>query len=295
MIGLCQFIVTADKTKNLTTARNAIDHAVHKGADVIVLPEVWNSPYSNASFDEYSEPIPSLHTLSKDIDPMTSPSTSMLSLAAKSHQKYIIGGSIPERVEFDGQRVLYNSCSVFNPEGEIVGKFRKIHLFDIDVPGKMTFFESNTLSGGSDLCIVEIEGITDDPFKIGIGICYDLRFSELAEIYRQNGCSMVVYPAAFNTTTGPLHWELLQRARAADNQMFIATCSPSRDRESSGYPVWGHSMVTDPWSMVIDKLDENEGVLVAEIDLDRIQDVRGSIPILDQKRHDLYEPIMSKM
>ena len=219
----------------------------------------------------------------------------MLSLAAKSHRKYIVGGSIPERIECDGQRVLYNSCSVLDPEGEIVGKFRKIHLFDIDVPGKMTFFESATLSGGGDLCTVDIAGITENAFKIGIGICYDLRFSELAEIYRQKGCSMVVYPAAFNTTTGPLHWELLQRARAADNQLFIASCSPAHDDRSTGYPVYGHSMVTDPWSVVVDKLDENEGVLVTEIDLDKVHEVRTSIPILSQKRNDLYTPIRSKM
>ena len=222
----------------------------------------------------------------------------MLSLAAKSHSKYIVGGSIPERVDCDdGQRVLYNSCSVFNPKGTIIGKFRKIHLFDIDVPGKMTFFESKTLSGGTDLCIVDIEGITANPFQIGIGICYDLRFNELADIYRQNGCSMVIYPAAFNTTTGPLHWELLQRARAADNQMFIASCSTARDLRPSysGYPTYGHSMVTNPWAVVLDQLDENEGVLVIEIDLDTVQEVRRSIPCLTQKRYDLYSPIKSKM
>ena len=104
-----------------------------------MVQEIWNSPYSNDSFDAFSEVIPSVHTVSEDIDPLQSPSTWMLSVAAKSHQKYIVGGSIPERTECGGQRVLYNSCSVFSPNGEIVAKFRKIHLFDIDVPGIFRF------------------------------------------------------------------------------------------------------------------------------------------------------------
>ena len=195
----------------------------------------------------------------------------------------------------NGDKLLFNTNVTLDPKGNIIGKYRKMHLFDINVPGKMTFYESKTLSVGNGLCVIDIEGITSEKFSIGIGICYDIRFSELAEIYRQRGCSIIVYPAAFNTTTGPLHWELLQRARATDNQMYIATCSPARNYKSSGYPVYGHSMITDPWAKIVDKLDENEGVLVQEVDLDLVKDVRQSIPIWEQKRYDVYNSIVSKL
>ena len=118
-------------------------------------------------------------------------------------------GSIPER---DGSNV-YNTCIIVSPKGEIVAKHRKVHLFDIDVPGKITFKESDTLTGGSSMTTFNTEFGT-----IGVGICYDLRFPEQAAIMRQRGCNLMVYPGAFNMTTGPAHWELLQRARALDNQ-----------------------------------------------------------------------------
>eukprot|EP01084_Bolivina_argentea_P078835 143059_1 len=261
-LGLCQFIVGDDKQKNLKTASDAIEQAVNQGADMIVLPEVFNSPYSNDSFPVYCEPVPPVNTVSSAIDATTSPSSHMLSKAAKAHNKYIIGGSFPEQIYENDTKKLYNTCLIFDRNGDIIGKYRKMHLFDINVPGKMTFYESKTLTGGSDYCVVNIDGITKDSFKIGIGICYDIRFSEVAEVYRQKGCSMIVYPGAFNTTTGPLHWELLSRSRAIDNQLYITTCSPARNYESSGYPVWGYSMITDPWGKVLKQLDENPGIVV---------------------------------
>jgi len=117
-------------------------------------------------------------------------------------------------------------------------------LFDIDVPGKITFKESDTLSPGDNLTII------DSPWgKIGVGICYDIRFPELAMLMREKGVGLMVYPGAFNTTTGPLHWELLQRARAVDNQVFVATASPARNPDSS-YQAWGHSSLISPWGEV---------------------------------------------
>ena len=126
----------------------------------------------------------------------------------------------------------------------------------------------------------------ENPFKIEIGICCDLRFNEWTDIYRQRGCSMVIYHAAFNTTTGLLHWEILQTARAADNQTYIASGSPARDLRPSfcGYPAYGHSMVTNPWAVVLDQLDENESDLVTEIELDSVQRSGGSFPVSLRKK-----------
>lgn len=134
-----------------------------------------------------------------------------------------------------------------------------MHLFDIDFPGKITFKESDSLTGGSELATVTIGDI-----KIGLGICYDIRFDELAKLYRKEGCNMLIYPGAFNLTTGPIHWELLGRARAMDSQCYVAVCSLARDVNFS-YVAWGHSMLVDPWAKVISKAGPFEEVIFGEI------------------------------
>lgn len=235
------------------------------GAKVVSLPECFNSPYGVQYFGEYSEPIPG-------------ESTTFLSDLAKKHEIYLIGGTVPEK---DGDK-LYNTCTVFDPKGELILKYRKMHLFDIDVPGKITFQESKVLSPGNSL------GMFDTPYcKIGVGVCYDLRFPELAQIYARRGCKLIVYPGAFNMTTGPSHWELLQRARATDNQVYVAGVSVARN-ETASYIAWGHSAVTDPWGSVVASTDHTEGCFVAKIDLAHLDNVRMQIPITVQRREDLY-------
>ncbi|KAL8503833.1 hypothetical protein ACS0TY_022526 [Phlomoides rotata] len=196
MIGLLQLKVTADKESNIVHARKAVEAAVKNGAKLVVLPEIWNSPYSNDSFPVYAEDI--------DAGFDASPSTAMLSEVAQLLNITIIGGSIPER---NGDK-LYNTCCVYGPDGKLKAKHRKIHLFDIDIPGKITFKESQTLTAGETPTVVDTE-----VGRIGIGICYDIRFQELAMLYAARGAQLICYPGAFNMTTGPLHWELLQRAR----------------------------------------------------------------------------------
>ncbi len=242
-----------------------------------VLPECWNSPYSTLSFPQYAEVIPQI---GESPNPTTSPSISMICNKAKDLNIWIIGGSIPER---EGDN-LYNTCVVVNEFGTIVSKHRKIHLFDIDVPGKIKFKESDSLSPGNTPTIF------DSPWgKIGVGICYDIRFPEYAMWLRQMGARILVYPGAFNMVTGPAHWELLQRARAVDNQLFVATCSPARDDSSGGYVAWGHSSVITPWGEVLATCEEGEATVSAELDLDTIDTMRDNIPCWKQKRDDLYK------
>ena len=181
---------------------------------------------------------------------------------------------------------------MLNPSGEVVAKHRKVHLFDIDVPGGITFFESETLSPGSTVSHFET------PFgEIGVGICYDIRFAEYAMLLRQKyNCLVLIYPGAFNMTTGPAHWELLQKARAIDNQCFVVTASPARSEQADvdnvkkypHYTAWGHSTVISPWGDIVATTDEKEGVVVADLDLDRLAEVRNGIPIGNQRRTDLY-------
>ncbi|KAF3784845.1 Omega-amidase, partial [Nymphaea thermarum] len=245
-IALCQLLVTADKEKNIAHARKAIEEAADKGAKLVVLPEIWNSPYSNDSFPVYAEEI--------DAGGDASPSSTMLSEVARSKQITIVGGSIPERF---GDR-LYNTCCIFGSDGKLKAKHRKIHLFDIDIPGKITFKESKTLTAGETPTIVD------------------------------TGAHLLCYPGAFNMTTGPLHWELLQRARAVDNQVFVATCSPARDA-GAGYVAWGHSTLVGPFGEIIATTEHEEMTIVAEVDYSQIELRRMSLPLEKQRRGDLYQ------
>lgn len=270
-IALCQLLVTTNKERNIAHARKAIEEAANKGAQLILLPEIWNSPYSNDSFPVYAEDI--------DAGGDASPSTAMLSELSQSLQITIVGGSIPER---SGDR-LYNTCCVFGTDGKLMEKHRKIHLFDIDIPGQMTFKESRTLTAGESPTIVDT-----DVGRIGIGICYDIRFQELAMVYAARGAHLLCYPGAFNTVTGPMHWELLQRARAADCQLFVATCSPARD-SGAGYVAWGHSTLVGPFGEVIATTEHDEAIVIAEIDYSLIDLRRTYLPFQKQRRGDLYQ------
>ena len=194
-LALCQMHVGADKEANLKNARKAVNDAANKGARIISLPECFNSPYDTSCFPKYAEPIPNT---AGELDPAVSPSTAMLLDVAKSCGVYLVGGSIPERSS-DGN--VYNTCIIVSPEGEIIGKHRKMHLFDIDVPGKITFKESDTLSAGNTFTTFDTEY-----GRIGVGICYDLRFPEQSMLMRAKGCKMLIFPGAFNMTTGPAHW-----------------------------------------------------------------------------------------
>lgn len=215
-------------------------------AKVVALPECFNCPYGTKYFGEYAETIPDGFTSSE------------LSKTAKELGIFLIGGSIPEREA--GK--LFNTCTVWGPQGDLIAKHRKMHLFDIDIPGGIRFKESEVLSAGNSFSTFTV----DENFKVGLGICYDIRFEEMARIYRNMGCNLLVYPGAFNMTTGPLHWELLQRGRAVDSQCFVATASPARDTDSD-YVAYGHSMVVDPWGKVIKSAADVEETVIADLGL----------------------------
>jgi len=264
-VALVQMAVGPSKSDNLARAAQLIAKAASEKARLVALPECCNSPYGNQYFAEYAEPVPG-------------PSTQAFSEAAKQAGVYLVAGSIPER---HGDS-LYNTTTVFNPEGSLIAKFRKLHLFDINVPGKITFEESKTLTRGNDLTVVDVDG-----WKVGLGICYDIRFAELAQIYRARGCNLLLYPGAFNMTTGPAHWELLARGRAVDNQLYVATISPARD-DAASYVAWGHSSMVSPWGEVTAKAGHTEEIIYADIDSKYVDEVRAQVPTSKQKRVDIY-------
>ncbi|KAF2668851.1 carbon-nitrogen hydrolase [Microthyrium microscopicum] len=279
-LALVQLACTADKAHNLSHARAKVLEAVneHK-ARIVVLPECFNSPYGTKYFGSYAETLlPSPPTAEQ------SPSFHALSKLAAEAQVYLVGGSIPEK--HPTSKDLYNTCLTFSPTGELIATHRKVHLFDIDIPGKIKFKESEVLSPGNDITMVDLP----EYGKIGIAICYDIRFPELATIAARKGAFLLLYPGAFNMTTGPAHWELLARSRAVDNQAYVGLCSPARDM-SADYHAWGHSMIVDPNAESLGHLDEKEGIVIAELSGDRIEEVRKGIPVYSQRRFDVYADV----
>ena len=266
-LALCQMNVVDDKESNLKKASILINKSIENNADFIILPEMFNCPYSNDKFIEYGE---------EERDSIT---LNTISKLAKDNNIYILAGSIPEK---DNDK-LYNTSYLFDKKGEIIAKHRKMHLFDIDVKDKITFKESEVLTAGDEYTVADTE-----LGKIGIGICYDVRFVELARIMVENGAQILFYPGAFNMTTGPAHWELLFRSRALDNQVFCVGVAPALN-ESASYHSYGHSIITNPWGEVITQADEKEDMIIAEIDLSEIKKVREEIPLLKNKRNDLYK------
>ena len=268
-LALCQMNVIDNKKANLEKASSMIVDSVDNNADFIVLPEMFNCPYSNDKFIEYAE------------DERESPTLNEISALARDNDVYILAGSIPE---MEGDKI-FNTSYLFGKDGRIMAKHRKMHLFDIDVKDKITFKESDVLTAGDGFTLAETEF-----GKIGIGICYDVRFVELARIMVENGALILFYPGAFNMTTGPAHWELLFRARALDNQVFCVGVAPALNSDAS-YHSYGHSIVTNPWGEVVAQGDEKESLIICEIDLGEIKKIREEIPLLKNKRNDLYEVI----
>jgi len=264
-LALCQMKVTMEKKQNLAAAESMIREAAEKGAKVVALPEMFNCPYSNKYFREYSE----------DAGGET---VRFLSSLAKELKIYLVGGSIPE-LENDK---VYNTSFSFNKEGEIIGKHRKIHLFDIDVKGGIRFMESETLTPGETVTILDTEFC-----KIGVAICYDVRFPELFRKMTLAGVRLVILPGAFNMTTGPAHWDLTMRARALDNQIYFAAISPARDTEGP-YQAYGNSCVVNPWGEFCGRTDARESIVYAKIDLDYVEEIRNQLPLLKHRRPALY-------
>ncbi|KAL9103241.1 MAG: hypothetical protein Q9163_001692 [Psora crenata] len=280
-LALIQLATGPDKSSNLARARARVLEANRAGANLIVLPECFNSPYGCQYFPKYAETL-----LPSPPSKEQSPTFHALSTLASETSTYLLGGSIPEYVE--STKRYHNTSLLFSPKGELLATHRKVHLFDIDIPGKITFKESDVLTPGNKLTLVDIP-----PYGlISLAICYDIRFPELATIAARKGAFLLLYPGAFNLTTGALHWNLQARARAMDNQVYVGLCSPARDMEAS-YHAWGHSMATDPNGEVLAEAGEVEEIVYADLKPGRIEETRKGIPLYEQRRFDVY-PDVSK-
>ena len=265
-VAAIQMPTVTDKMQNVRTAGIYLEKIKDEKPDFVILPEMFCCPYQTQNFPVYAEE-------------EGGPVWQQLSEYAKQYGIYLIGGSMPEK---DAEGKVYNTSYIFDRQGKQIGKHRKVHLFDIDVTGGQTFKESDTLTAGDH------DTVFDTEFgRMGVMLCFDIRFPELARMMVNDGAKAIFVPAAFNMTTGPAHWELSFRTRALDNQIYMIGCAPMRD-ESAGYISWGHSIVTDPWGRVVDMLDEKEGILICEADLDYENEIREQLPLLKARRNDVY-------
>ena len=258
-----------DKSKgtNLYKAEELIRQAKKNHCpDIIILPEMFNCPYSYNYFVKYAESFPE-------------ETTELLSSLSNELNTYIVGGSIPEVC--NGK--IFNTSYTFDRNGKIVAKHRKIHLFDVNIKNSISFEESKYISPGDKITLFDTEFC-----RIGIAICYDMRFPELIRKMALAGARLIIIPAAFNTTTGPAHWHITARSRALDNQIYFVCASPARDT-SSDYIVYGHSLIVDPWGQIISEAGEDEAIIYGKINLEEIIRIRNELPLIKHRRPEVYK------
>ena len=266
-VACVQMTSRADKAANLETADRLVAQAASTGADLVVLPEKWNAIGDAAVSHVTAEPLEG------------GESVSAMSDWARRHGITLVGGSITERRE--GRDKLSNTCVVFDPEGQTVAVYRKIHLFDVEVGG-VVYRESEAEEPGEEPVVAEVED-----WRIGLTVCYDVRFPELYRILALEGAELVTVPAHFTTPTGKDHWHVLLRARAIENQLYVAAAAQIGET-LPGKPAYGRSLIADPWGTVVAQAPDEQTVIAAELDRTRLQDIRTKLPSLANRRPGAY-------
>lgn len=252
-----------NKDKNIARATELVTEAINAGADFIVLPETFN----------YRGDAPVLAPIAEEI-----PGKSLLPLVdlAKRHKVWILAGSIYEKTS--DSPLPYNASVVIDSAGKIIAKYRKIHRFDISIEGK-EIMESKRNSAGKDIVITEVAGI-----KTGLSICYDVRFPEVYRKYSERGVELLCIPSSFTAPTGELHWEVLVRARAMENQCFVIAPNQS-GVGNGGIRTYGNSMIVDPLGRIMARASrDNEEIIYATLDMTDLHEIRRNLPVLQHRR-----------
>jgi predicted amidohydrolase len=267
-VACIQLTAGADKAANLEQAERLVTRAASLGAELIVLPEKWNL-VGDAEV---------LHAGAETLE--QGESVRAMSAWAKRCGVVLVGGSIAERRE--GREKLSNTSLVFDAGGKLIARYRKLHLFDVEIAGQV-YRESASEEPGDEVVLTEAGG-----WKIGLTICYDLRFPELYRLLALAGAELVTVPANFTLRTGMAHWHTLLRARAIENALYVV--APGQFGEPTrGRPSYGHSLVVDPWGTVIAEEPNGESVVVAELERSRVSEIRSRLPVLAQRRRDVYQ------
>ena len=263
-IAALQTVATPNVDRNLDTARRLIAEAARDGAQLVVLPEYF------CFMGHHDRDKLALAEL-----PGEGPIQAMLAETAKRHAVWVVGGTLPLRSE-QADRVFNASC-VYSPEGVLAARYDKVHLFRYD-NGRESYDEGRVLQAGQVPQACEVGGL-----RLGLSICYDLRFPELYRALMTPPCDLIAVPSAFTHTTGRAHWEVLLRARAIENQCYVIAAAQGGLHEN-GRRTWGHSLIVDPWGEVVAMVEEGEGVAMAQLDTKRIAEVRAQLPALTHRR-----------
>jgi predicted amidohydrolase len=264
-VAVCQLNAREDRSVNLAVAKDLLDRAAAGGADLAVLPEYvdYLGPAAGAPKPEAVD----------------GEFAAFFADAARQLNMWVLAGSFHE-ASADPQRT-YNTSLVFDRSGELAGVYRKIHLYDVEIPGRVSYHESRSVAPGSitdEPAVVDVEGV-----PVGLSICYDLRFPELYRRLAVAGAQVLVVPAAFMLHTGRDHWEVLLRARAIENQCYVLAAGQIGDHDP-GRTCFGRSMVIDPWGTVLGQAPDTVGVSIVDIDLGRLASIRAELPSLANRR-----------
>lgn len=263
-VGVVQLSSTLETERNLAVAAGLIEKAARAGARLVVLPEVFNRRGESARVREQAEGLDGRSLL-------------WAAEQARSRGLWLVAGSIAE----EAASGCHNTCCLFSPEGERAAVYRKIHLFDVDIPGAVAK-ESANVTAGDELVVAPVDG-----YPLGLTVCYDLRFPELYRRLTLLGARIITVPSAFTERTGRDHWEVLLRARAIENQVFVL--APNQFGSTPGTPTsYGRSMIIDPWGTVLAQAGDSENLILADLDFERQQEVRSRLPSLQHRRPDLY-------
>ncbi len=268
-VAAVQMRSVGDLAANLTSCGALTAAAAAEGAQLVVLPECF-SFLGRGDGDKLA--------IAEVLDHRTGPVMTMLRDLATKHGVWMIGGGTPEVVPGDPKRT-YNTAVVVDPSGNLVARYRKIHLFDVDIPGGATLRESDATAGGEDLVVVDIAGA-----PVGMSICYDVRFPELyRKLVKDMGAQILIVPAAFTAHTGAAHWHLLLRARAIEDQAWVvapAQWGKHNDKRES----FGHTLIVDPWGTVIRERGDGDGVVTATLDGATVDKRRTQMPCLQHAK-----------
>lgn len=257
-----QMTASSVKEENLAKAETFVRLAAERGASLVVLPEVfsWRGPKGEGT---------------KQAEAIPGPTSDRLRALARQHRIHLVAGSF---LEHSDEPRSHNTSLLLSPDGEILACYRKIHLFDIDIPGQVAVKESASMKPGTEVIV------QDTPLgTFGLSVCYDLRFPELYRQLAAKGAEVMFVPSAFTFPTGAAHWEPLLRARAIENQTYIV--APNQiGKNVHGYADYGNSMIIDPWGKVIARAPDKECLITAEIDRDYVEKVRKELPCLAHRR-----------
>lgn len=261
-VAAVQMVSTPLPEENKQAAARNIREAAEQGATLVLLPEYW------AILGQHdTDKLAHAEVLGNG------PLQEFMSMMASECGIWLIGGTIPLVSDEEGK--VRNTLLAYGPDGKLTTHYDKIHLFGFS-RGTEAFDESRTIVAGDDVAVLQTSQL-----RVGLSICYDLRFPEL---YRAMGlCDLLVVPAAFTYTTGQAHWEILLRARAIENQCFVLAAAQG-GKHVTGRRTWGHSMLVDPWGEILIQKPEGEGVVMGELDPVQLANVRASLPALQHRR-----------